>query len=140
MIFTKGDVPNGKRGNPNLYKHGKPFSKENQPTDEQRAEGMRKRKENAERRKTYREMFEILLAEKYKDKKGNELSGVEITAQALFKKAVEGDLKAFELLRDTVGEKPIEKVAVSEIDQSELDEVENIVNEAIKKRNSSVSS
>lgn len=35
--------------------------------------------------------------------------------------------KDFEILRDTIGEKPIDKIQVSEIDQSVIDEVEAMV-------------
>lgn len=35
--------------------------------------------------------------------------------------------KAFEVVRDTVGEKPVEKVMVAEVEQAVIDEVENAV-------------
>lgn len=35
--------------------------------------------------------------------------------------------KDFEILRDTIGEKPIDKIQVAEIDQSVIDEVEAMV-------------
>ena len=35
--------------------------------------------------------------------------------------------KDFEILRDTIGEKPIDKIQVSEIEQSVIDEVEAMV-------------
>ena len=38
-------------------------------------------------------------------------------------------MKAFETLRDTVGQKPIEKVMISEVEQSVIDEVESAVYE-----------
>ena len=37
------------------------------------------------------------------------------------------DSKDFEVLRDTVGEKPIDKVMVADVDQSVIDEVESMV-------------
>ena len=43
------------------------------------------------------------------------------------KKALKGDVKAFEVLRDTAGEKPIDKVMVADVDQSVIDEVEEMV-------------
>ena len=39
------------------------------------------------------------------------------------------DSKDFEVLRDTVGEKPIDKVMVADVDQSVIDEVESMVND-----------
>lgn len=42
--------------------------------------------------------------------------------------AVQGDSKSFEIIRDTIGQKPVEKVIVSDIDASVIDEVERMVN------------
>lgn len=53
------------------------------------------------RRKSLREQLEILL------ENGNTQESV---AVALVEKAMGGDVKAFEVLRDTVGEKPVDKV------------------------------
>lgn len=52
---------------------------------------------------------------------------------ALVKEAMDGNkagsvTKAFEVIRDTVGEKPIDKIIVAEVDQSIIDEVEKMVN------------
>lgn len=48
----------------------------------------------------------------------------------LIKRARQGNLKAYELLRDQVGEKPIEKLNVSTVDT----EIVNEMKEAIAKR------
>lgn len=53
------------------------------------------------RRKSLREQLEILL------ENGNTQESV---AVALIEKAMGGDVKAFEVLRDTIGEKPVDKV------------------------------
>lgn len=52
---------------------------------------------------------------------------------ALIEEALNGNkagsvTKAFETIRDTIGEKPVEKIVVAEVDQSIIDEVEQIVN------------
>ena len=44
----------------------------------------------------------------------------------LIGRAIESD-KAFEVLRDTIGQKPIDKVQIQEIDQNIIDEVEEMV-------------
>ena len=36
-------------------------------------------------------------------------------------------IKAFEVVRDTIGERPVEKVMVAEVDQDIIDEVEAMV-------------
>lgn len=39
---------------------------------------------------------------------------------ALIQKAIKGDTKAFEVIRDTIGEKPVDKHEVAEIDTSNI--------------------
>lgn len=58
-------------------------------------------------KKTLRQRLELLL------KAQNEASGQEnadAITTALINKALAGDVKAFEVIRDTIGEKPIDKV------------------------------
>ena len=38
-----------------------------------------------------------------------------------------GDLKAFELIRDTIGEKPVERVAVSDVPAETMEAVEKLM-------------
>lgn len=96
-------------------------------TDEDREKARRVRQENLKRRKTFSEIFDAWLTTDHKDKNGNKMNGAEALAQAVLAKAVKGDLKAFELIRDTVGEKPVEKVAKVEISQEIRDKVESAV-------------
>ena len=56
-------------------------------------------------------------------------TNAELLSVTLMKKALKGDVKAFEVLRDTAGEKPIDKVMVADVDQSVIDEVESMVND-----------
>ena len=49
-------------------------------------------------------------------------------AAMLMKKAMNGDIKAFEVLRDTAGEKPVDKVMVADVEKTIIDEVEKMVN------------
>ena len=48
---------------------------------------------------------------------------------ALVEKAMAGDTKAFEVIRDTIGEKPVDRLIVSEIDADVVSEVERMVND-----------
>lgn len=53
-------------------------------------------------------------------------------AVALIKEAIDGNssqsvVRAFEAIRDTIGEKPVDKVMIAEVDQSVIDEVERAV-------------
>ena len=84
--------------------------------------------ESRKRKKLLRECIDELLAKEYTSE-GKTLTGSEALAVTLMKKAMKGDVKAFEVLRDTAGEKPVEKVMVAEVEQSIIDEVEKMVND-----------
>lgn len=48
---------------------------------------------------------------------------------ALIARALTGDVKAYEVIRDTIGEKPVDKVMIAEVDQTVIDEVEAMIND-----------
>lgn len=70
-----------------------------------RATGAKKRE-----KKKLREMLEVFLEKKTQDENGNTITTGEAVTLALIKKCLKGDVKAFEVLRDTIGQKPIEEV------------------------------
>ena len=78
-------------------------------------------------RKTLREELLELLQTNVKAKDGTTMQTQRAVSTALLQKALKGDTKAYEIIRDTIGEKPIEKVMVADVDQSVVDEVERIV-------------
>ena len=63
--------------------------------------------------------LEALLEKDFKDEDGMLLSGAEMLALKQFQKGMEGDTKAFEVIRDTAGQKPVEKVEVGKIDKEQ---------------------
>lgn len=67
-------------------------------------------------RKKLKESLEILLNEIITDKKGNELTMQEAMIKSLMKQAINGNVKAFETIRDTIGEKPVTKNEVTGAD------------------------
>ena len=79
---------------------------------------------NKRERKTFREGLLLLLNEPLKDKSGNVTNNTTQDAiiAALVKRAANGDTRAFEMIRDTIGEKPVQDVKVSTGDFSALDE------------------
>lgn len=81
------------------------------------------------KKKLLRECLEILLEKEMTDKKGETMTGAEALSAKLFKEAMKGNVKAFEVLRDTAGQKVPDKIMVAEVDQSVINEVENMVNE-----------
>ena len=78
-------------------------------------------------KKMLRECLEMLLEKEITDKNGNTMPGAEAMAVKVFQQALKGDLKAFEIVRDTAGQKPVEKVVISEIDSDVINEVERMV-------------
>lgn len=81
-------------------------------------------------KKLLRECLEILLDKEMFDKKtGATMTGAEALSAKLFAEAMKGNVRAFEVLRDTAGQKPVEKVMVAEVEQSVIDEVEKAVSE-----------
>lgn len=93
------------------------------------AKGAAASAETKRARKTIRAELEALLVKHPVDKKGNEsdLSYQSAIIVALIKKALTGDTKAFEIIRDTIGEKPAERISLAQIDQETIDKVEKMV-------------
>lgn len=84
------------------------------------------------RKRDLRNALENLLNADVKviDKNTNDeivLTGAEAITRKLFEQAMKGNVKAFETLRDTVGQKPVEKVMIAEVDQEVINEVERAV-------------
>ena len=84
------------------------------PTTEEARErgkkgGLASGKVRAEK-KRLKEAVERVLSASYKNEDGENLSGYELTAIALFDKARSGVVSAFNSIRDLIGEKPTDKV------------------------------
>lgn len=79
------------------------------------------------RKKDLRQALEELLDRKYTDKNGNKLTGTEAITAKLFEQAMKGNIKAFETIRSTVGQDPVQKVMLAEVNQDVIDEVEREV-------------
>lgn len=99
------------------------------PTKEEAKRGGIASGESRRRKKLLRECLQELMQMEYNTAQGKKL-GSEMLSAMLMKKAMSGDIKAFEVLRDTAGEKPVDKVMVADVDKSVIDEVEKIVNDA----------
>ena len=79
-------------------------------------------------RANLRKMLQVALeSDDFKDKFGNKMTGAELMVKVAFKEMAKGNPKYWELIRDTAGFKPIDKIQVSEIDQNVIDEVEAMV-------------
>lgn len=78
-------------------------------------------------RRDLRKALEALLERDFSDKSGQRLSGCEAIVAKLFEQAMKGNVKAFETIRSTVGQDPVQKVMVAEVEQDVIDEVERAV-------------
>lgn len=79
-------------------------------------------------KKSLREHMQALLDSKVgNNKDGTPITGAEAMALAAFQSALKKDWKAWELSRDTSGNKPIDRVMVAEVDTDTINEVEKMV-------------
>ena len=96
-------------------------------TQEEAKKGAQKSAEARRKKRDLKLAMQALLEADVKDKKtGETMSGAEAIAMAQYRKALKGDAKAFELVRDTSGQKPVEKVEQVNIDGEYLDRVNEL--------------
>lgn len=84
-------------------KKGVRFSSENQPSPEAKRKGHQKKK-------TMREMLDYLLSKEITNKQGEKATTLEALMVATIKKAMSGDTRAVQFIRDTIGEMPTQKI------------------------------
>lgn len=80
------------------------------------------------KKKELREALRTLLESKVQTDDGT-ITGTEAMALKAFQGALNGDWKAWELVRDTSGQKPIDKVVTAEVDPDILAEIDRIVSD-----------
>ena len=96
-------------------------------TKEERAKGAATTNAKKKQKVQLREAFQVLLDTEITDKSGKTLSGNEALALKAFQAALKGDWRAWELVRDTSGQKPVDKVMFAEVEPEVISEVERIV-------------
>ena len=79
------------------------------------------------RKKTFREAMEAILEKEVLDKNGNKIDLLTAISAKQIEKANKGDTKAFEVIRDTIGQKPVERVEITEWDTKIAGEIEAYV-------------
>lgn len=121
--MPKGDNPNSKKalkaGEKTKFKKGYKRSKEN----------VEKQKKTCAEKRTFKTLMNIALSQQITNKSGETMSAKEAMIAKAVIDAVKGDRFAREFCRDTVGEKPVERVMVSEVSQDVIDEVEAMMND-----------
>jgi hypothetical protein len=76
----------------------------------------------------------MLLEKDITSKDGQKMSGTEAITAKLFEQALKGNIKAFETIRSTVGQDPVQKVEQVNIDM-EYEESVEYLKELRKRRN-----
>lgn len=96
-------------------------------TVEEASKGGKRSAEVRRQKRDIRKAMEMLLERDFTDKNGNVLSGAETIAAAMFKKALDGNVKAFVAVRDTVGQAPVQKIETVTITQEDKAEVQELI-------------
>ena len=106
---------------------GKPFG-----TTDERAREAGKLSGAARREKgDLRKLCQIWMEEEVATgKDGEKITGGQMMVRVAVKEVAKGNSKFWELLRDTAGFKPVDKVMMAEVDPGVIDEVEQMVKEA----------
>ena len=93
-------------------------------TVQEASKGGKKSAETRRKKRDLKMCLNILMEQELSDEEnGNTMSGAE---------ALDGNPKFWEIVRDTAGQKPVEKVMVAEVEQSTLDDIEELVAESKK--------
>lgn len=91
----------------------KPFSERTESEQRKiRSKGGKKSGEVRRAKKTMRELLDYLLEKEITNNKGEKATTKEAILVAAIKKAIGGDIKALQFIRDTIGEMPVIKQEV----------------------------
>lgn len=88
----------------NLAK-GKKFSADYQPSAKAKSDGKQKKIK-------MKEMLDLLLAKEIKNNQGETATTLEAISVSLIKQAMSGNVKAYEVIRDTIGQNPTHKMDI----------------------------
>lgn len=94
------------------------------------SKGGKKSVESRRKKKLLRECLEALLEREMEGNDGEKVTGAEAMAVTAFRMALDGDLEAWKLVRDTTGQKPVEKVVTSDVDPEVMAEIDRLVSQA----------
>ena len=114
-------VPDSPASRANRFRTGDPRAKEAQKKSAQ------VQKERGDLRRLCQLWMEEEVAT---GKDGEKITGGQMMVRVAVKEVAKGNSKFWELLRDTAGYKPVDKVMMAEVDPGVIDEVEKMVKEA----------
>ena len=106
---------------------GRPFTKGDPRAREAQAKGTAAKREKADLRKLCRLWMEEEVGT---GKDGEKITGGQMMVRVAVKEVAKGNPRFWELLRDTAGYKPVDRVMVAEVDPAVIAEVEEMVKEA----------
>lgn len=92
--------------------------------------GVASAKSRKEKKQIREHLQALLLSSVGKNKDGEDICGSEALAIRAFQSAVKGDWKAWELVRDTSGQKPVDRMITAEVDADVIDEIEDYIRES----------
>jgi hypothetical protein len=106
---------------------GRPFVRGDSRAKAAQAKGVIAKKERADLRR----LCQLWMEEEVgKDKDGKPMTGGQMMVKVAVKEVAKGNPRFWELLRDTAGFKPVDRVMVSEVEPDVIAEVEQMVREA----------
>lgn len=106
---------------------GKPFVAGDSRAREMQARAVASRKENGDLRRLCQMWMEEEVGT---GKDGEKITGAQMMVRVAVKEVAKGNPRFWEMLRDTAGFKPVDKVMVAEVEPAVVDEVERMVEEA----------
>ena len=102
--------------------------------EEAKRGGINSGKARREKADLKKQLLLFLESQATTDKHGEPLTGAELMVKVAVKEMTKGNPKYWELIRDTAGFKPVDKVVVAEVDQGVIDEIESMVEDVNDER------
>lgn len=116
---------------------GKPFQQGEQQREVARRAGKKSAQVKKERKTLREELLAVLTDMEIPQKDGKKKVPVqEALSVSLIRSALNGNVKAYEIIRDTIGEKPTESVTVLSANFSALDDAFNAIQSASERGSS----
>lgn len=110
---------------------GKPFVAGDSRAKEAQLKSAQAKREKADLRR----LCQLWMEEEVgTDKDGTKITGGQMMVRVAVKEVAKGNPRFWELLRDTAGFKPVDKVMVAEVEPAVIDEVEQLVKEAANEK------
>lgn len=116
---------------------GRPFEPGDRARELGRKGGKNSKAKQAIRKTLREELLSVLTDMKIPEKStGKEVPVQEALSVSLIRSALNGNVKAYEIIRDTIGEKPTESVTVLSANFSALDDAFNAIQSASERGSS----